>query len=59
MQNGNTQGHTINNVTNNWEQTGNIKQTTANGNIDKSDESINAQTYYSRLSRKPDRFMYH
>ena len=41
MQNSNTLGHTINNVTSNQKQTGNIKQTATNGNIDKPDESIN------------------
>ena len=35
-QNSNTQGHTINTVPNNWEQTGNIKKTIQrNRNIDK------------------------
>ena len=59
MQNSNTQGHTINNVPNNWEQMGNIKQTTTNRNIDKPDESINAWTHYGLLSREPDRLKYH
>ena len=59
MQNSNTQGHMINNVPNSQEQTGNIKQTTINGNIDKPDESINTQICYGRLSRKLDRFTYH
>ena len=51
-QNSNTHGYTINNVLNNQEQTGNIKQTATNGNIDKPDESINTWTYYGTLSRK-------
>ena len=59
MQNSNTQGHTINNVPNNWEQTRIIKQTPINGNIDKQDESINTWTHYSRLSRKMDRHTNH
>ena len=55
----NTQVHLINNVQNNWGQTGNIKQTTTNSNIDKPDKSINTQTCYGRLNRKPDRLTYH
>ena len=59
MQNSNTQGHTINNVPNNWEHTGSIKQTTTYGNIDNPDENINTHTCYGRLSRKLDRLTYH
>ena len=41
MQNSNSPGQMINNVPNNPEQTGNIKQAATNRNIDKPDESIN------------------
>ena len=58
-QNSNTQEHMINNVLNNQEQTGNIKQTRTNGNIDKPDESINTWTHYGRYSRTLDRLPYH
>ena len=44
----NTQEHTIKNVPNNWEQTGNIKQMMTNSTIGKPDESINTQTHYGR-----------
>ena len=59
IQNSNAQGYSINNVPNNQEQTGNIKQTPTNGNIDKPDKSINTWTHYGRLSRKLDRLTYH
>ena len=59
VQNSNTQGHVIINVSNNQKETENIKQTTTNGNIDKQDESINIQTHYGRLSRKPYRLTHH
>ena len=55
FQNINTLGHTINNVPNGREETGNIKQTTTNGNIDKSEERISTWTWYCKLSRILDR----
>ena len=59
MQNSNTQGHTINDVPNNWDQTGNTEQTTTNRNIDRLDESIKSWTCYGRLSGKLDRVTCH
>ena len=62
MQTSNTQGHTICNVPNNQEHTGIIKQSPINGRngyIDKTDENIDTQTQYGRISRKPDSLTNH
>ena len=54
-----TQGHTKNNTPNNQEHKGIIEKTPTNAQIDKTDENINTQTHYGRISRKPDRLTYH
>ena len=53
------QEHTINNTPNNQEHTGIIDKTPTNGYTDKTDENINTQTCYGRISRKLYRLKYH
>ena len=59
IQTNSAQGHTINNTLNNHKHTRIIKKTPTNGHMDKTNENINTQTCYGRISRKPDRLTYH
>ena len=54
-----TQGHTINNTQHNQEHKEIIGKTPTNGYTDKTDENINTQTHYDRISRKSGRPIYH
>ena len=53
-----TQEHTINVVPSNRELTESSGQTGSDKHMDKQDDIINTQTWYGRISRRPEILMY-